>query len=253
MSMKKILIVTALLATGLYSMAKCGVVAHRGYWQTDGSAQNSLRSLAKADSIGVCASEFDVWITADDSLIVNHDAVFKGVDIERSTFADVRKIRLDNGEIIPTLDEYLTEAQQHPSLPLILELKEHKDKNRHAVALGKIVSRIITYGLKDRVTFISFDLDACRLFHSLMPDNDIYYLNGDLDPAAIKALGFTGIDYSQRTLLNHPQWIKEAHDLGLKVNVWTVNDDDKIQSFYDQGVDFITTNRPEQALKIAKQ
>lgn len=248
--MKKLLVITASLAASLYSMAECGIVAHRGYWQTDGSAQNSLRSIAKADSIGSAATEFDVWITADDSLVVNHDAVFKDVDIEHSKFVDVRKIRLDNGEIIPTLDEYLAEAQRHPQLPLILELKEHKDKSRHATAMGKIVSHIITYGLKNRVTFISFDLDACKFFHALMPGNDVYYLNGDLDPAAIKALGFAGIDYSQRTLDKHPEWIKQAHDLGLKVNVWTVNDDDKIKQFHDQGVDYITTNRPEQAMKI---
>ena len=25
----------------------------------------------------------------------------------------------------------------------------------------------------------------------------------------------------------HPEWIKEAHDLGLKVNVWTVDETEK--------------------------
>lgn len=41
------------------------VIAHRGYWDTDGSAQNSIRSIVKADSIDCFGSEFDVWMTAD--------------------------------------------------------------------------------------------------------------------------------------------------------------------------------------------
>lgn len=39
------------------------VIAHRGYWKTPSSAQNSLRALELADSIGVYGSEFDVWLT----------------------------------------------------------------------------------------------------------------------------------------------------------------------------------------------
>ena len=45
--------------------AKPKVVAHRGYWKTEGSAQNSIRALVKADSVGCHSTEFDVWISAD--------------------------------------------------------------------------------------------------------------------------------------------------------------------------------------------
>lgn len=36
------------------------IIAHRGYWQTEGSAQNSIRALELADEIRVYGSEFDV-------------------------------------------------------------------------------------------------------------------------------------------------------------------------------------------------
>ena len=42
----------------------------------------------------------------------------------------------------------------------------------------------------------------------------------------------------------HPEWVKQAHDLGLKVNVWTVNKEEDMQAMLDLGVDFITTNNP---------
>ena len=58
------------------------VICHRGYWDIEGSAQNSLRALVKADSIGAWGSEFDVWMTADGTLVVNHDESYGGVVIE---------------------------------------------------------------------------------------------------------------------------------------------------------------------------
>ena len=42
----------------------------------------------------------------------------------------------------------------------------------------------------------------------------------------------------------HPEWIKEAHELGLKVNVWTVDEVEDMKSLIEQKVDFITTNEP---------
>ena len=40
--------------------AKTGIIAHRGYWKTEGSAQNSIASLTKAQQLGIYGSEFDV-------------------------------------------------------------------------------------------------------------------------------------------------------------------------------------------------
>lgn len=238
--------------TVLLSFAEIGIVAHRGFWKTDGSAQNSIRSIVKADSIKAFASEFDVWISTDDSLVVNHDAVFKDIDIENSDYNTIRNIKLDNGETLPSLEEYLLTAKTL-SIPLILELKEHKNKERETVALPKIVEKLKDHNLVDRTTFISFSLDACKLFHELLPENEIYYLNGDLAPQQIKELGFAGIDYSRRALENHPEWVKESHDLGLKVNAWTINEDNHIRYFKDLGVDYITTNEPLRAMEIVNE
>ena len=37
---------------------------------------------------------------------------------------------------------------------------------------------------------------------------------------------------------------KEAHDLGLTVNVWTVDEVEDMKWLIEQKVDFITTNEP---------
>ena len=52
----------------------------------------------------------------------------------------------------------------------------------------------------------------------------VYYLNGELSPKELKELGAAGLDYHMGVIKKHPEWIKEAHDLGLKVNVWTVDE-----------------------------
>ena len=81
MNLKKLLFASALsiAAYGTVQAQNTQVIAHRGFWKTDGSAQNSVAALVKADSINCYGSEFDVWLTADNKLIVDHDCVFKCV------------------------------------------------------------------------------------------------------------------------------------------------------------------------------
>ena len=38
--------------------------------------------------------------------------------------------------------------------------------------------------------------------------------------------------------------MKEAHDLGMSVNVWTVDNEKDIRQMKELGVDQITTNKP---------
>ena len=66
------------------------VIAHRGYWKTAGSAQNSITALQKADSIHCYGSEFDVWLAKDNKLVVNLDPVYKMKYMEYSK-GDVSK------------------------------------------------------------------------------------------------------------------------------------------------------------------
>lgn len=248
--MRYSILVLLVLMTAAFPMSvtkgETKVVAHRGYWKTAGSAQNSITSFNKADSIGAYGSEFDVWLTADDSLVVNHDRVFKGVNFAEATSADVASIRLDNGERVPTLAEYLSNAGRHEGPRLVLEVKTYgNDSLRQTLACEKITEMVDASGLRDRIDYIAFSLFACKELHRLSPDRPVYYLNGDLSPKELKELGFTGLDYSYKALAQHPEWIDEAKGLGLEVNVWTVDSPEMMQEFLAKDVDYITTNEPE--------
>ena len=252
---KKLILAAAMLLTGSAAVAaQPKVISHRGYWTAPNSAQNSLASFTKADSVGVFGSEIDVWLTAADKLIVNHDRVYKGTDInmEKSTLKEITSIVLPNGENIPTLDAYLRLVATKPNTRLILEMKSLSDLKREDLATEKIVKALRKYNLLDRTDIIAFSINACLAFKKLMPDGRIFYLNGDLAPRSIKKLGLTGIDYSMSVLRNNPKWVEQAHKEGLEVNVWTVDTEEDMRYFIDLGVDYITTDYPERLQALLK-
>ena len=51
-----VLLMCILSSAWIVSAQSTQVIAHRGYWKTEGSAQNSLKALEKADSIGCYGS-----------------------------------------------------------------------------------------------------------------------------------------------------------------------------------------------------
>ncbi len=229
------------------------VIAHRGYWDTKGSAQNSIRSLVKADSIGCYASEFDVWMTADGVMVVNHDPTINGVEIQKSPAEVVLKQKLSNGEYIPTLEKYL-ETAKGLKTRLVLELKSHDSREQEKAAAQKAVDMVKKYGLDNRTDYIAFSPYAFKDFIKIAPKTaSVYYLNGDFVPAQIKHMKGRGIDYAIKVMRKHPEWIKECHDKGMEVNVWTVTEADDIQWCIDNGVDYITTNDPELTQKMVKK
>lgn len=234
------------------AQAQTRVIAHRGYWDTTGSAQNSLTSLRLADKAGCYGSEFDVHLTKDNKIVVFHDDYVNGLPIQKTDYKTLLRHRLRNGEAIPTLAQYL-DAAKGLTTRLILEIKQQYSKSHEDSLVDATVATVKVKGMQDRTEYISFSKNACIRLHQLCPNAKIAYLNGDWDPQTVKANGMTGIDYEQTLLAKHMEWIKQCHDLGLTVNVWTVNDLNAVNDWIKAGVDFITTNKPAEALRLARE
>ena len=242
--MKRILIsAIALLACIVGMQAQTQVIAHRGFWKTEGSAQNSIAALEKAAEEKLYGSEFDVQVTLDGKLIVNHDAKFQGFIIAETPYKQLKKIRLQNGEKLPNLKKYLKKGKKL-DIQLILEIKSHKSKEVEDKMAADIVKMVKKMGLEKQVEYIAFSLNVCEELAKLTPESEIAYLNGDIAPAELKKKGINGIDYHYNVIEKHPEWVKEAHDLGMKVNVWTVNKEDMMKKLIDRKVDYITTDQP---------
>ena len=227
-------------------VAKPRVIAHRGYHK-DGAAQNSVAALAKAQELGIYGSEFDVWITADGKVVINHDSTVPGSSlvIENVNYDQIKDLTLANGEKLPTLDDYLEQATKNADTKLILEIKRHSSAANNARAADAVIEAVKAKGLTDRVEYIAFDYTTCKRIVNALPGAMVQYLNGDLAPAAVRQDGIGGIDYRFSAYSGNPGWVKEAHANGMVTNVWTVDTVQDMMTCIAWGMDFITTNNPE--------
>ena len=231
------------------------VVAHRGAWKSLGLPENSIAALRHAIDLGCVGSEFDVHMTADDSLIISHDPHHHGLEIENHTYNQLKEYPLTNKEVLPTLQQYLEAGlKDNPGTQLVIEIKPSaKGKDRAAFIVTKAYELVKKLKLLHKVAFISFDLDMLVALVALDKNVITQYLNGDLAPDQIKALHISGLDYNHTKFRLHPDWILQAKKHQLILNVWTVNNREDLQYFKDAGFDYITTNEPELLMSMIHQ
>ena len=136
---------------------------------------------------------------------------------------------------------------------LILEIKPHRTEEAENEAVRIIVDKVKKMRMEKQVEYISFSMNICEQLVKLTPDSEIAYLKSDVAPKDLKAKGINGIDYYIKVLAEKPEWIAEAHQLGMKVNVWTVNDMEMVQKMIDQQVDYITTDYPLETEKLIRK
>ena len=232
---------------------KNNVIAHRGAWKNTGASENSIASLQHAVSLGCHGSEFDVHMTSDSLLVVNHDSDFQGKHIYNSSSSELLPLKLSNGELLPTLQSYLEEGLKQNTTKLVLELKPTINKERAIQSARKVYEMVKSMKAQAWIDYISFDYDICLELMRLDPYARVAYLNGEKSPELLAADKFWGFDYNLSVFQKNPTWIEEAKQKNLTINVWTVNDSKMLQWFIDQKLDFITTNEPELLLKMTKK
>ena len=234
---------------------KNGIVAHRGAWKKDGLPQNSIASLKKAISLEVAGSEFDVQLTADGVLMLNHDAVYEGMHIEKTDYSTLKKYRLKNGEVLPTLDKYLKIGKRQQKTRLILELKPSQiSKERSLLLAQKAVAKVNKMRAQPWITYISFDYDILKEIVRLDPSAKAMFLGGNVSPSQLKTDGISGADYQFNVFKKDDNWISNARKYGIETNVWTVNDPLLMDYFLARDIDYITTDEPELLLeKVAEK
>jgi len=232
-------------ASLLAQPSRTQTIAHRGDWQPEGSAQNSRTSLQRALDLHIFGSEIDIWITRDNHIMVNHDSSYEGVSLQDTTYAACKKLRLKNGEQMPQLKDLLKIMKKSKSpTRLVVEVKNHRNPQRSRDCAAAAVKAIRKKGLEARVMYISFSIEACETIHAMAPNAEVAYLSGDRTPEELHRMGLTGIDYHINRFREHPEWVEQAHQLDMNVNVWTVDKHDDILEMKVLGVDYITTNDP---------
>ncbi|MBZ4189124.1 family 16 glycosylhydrolase [Niabella beijingensis] len=227
--------------------AKNPIVAHRGAFKKNQLPENSIASLRHAIQLKCTGSEFDIQMTSDDSLVINHDPHYNKLMIEETTYAELIKTPLSNGERLPTLREYtLAGLKGNTTTRLVFEIKPSKiSKERAQLVAERVVRLVHQLGAAPMAVYISFDYDVCKKVKALDPQAHVQYLNGDKSPEEIKADGLDGVDYHYSVFQKHPDWIAQAKKNHIALNAWTVNTVTEMDWLLANGFEFITTNEPE--------
>lgn len=236
------------------SAAKPQIVAHRGFYRTAGSEENTLSSLKNAQELGVYGAEFDVNMTADGELIIFHGPKINDkLDAQKNTFAEISEVTLKNGHKIPTLRQWLEQGRKTPNFKLILEMKKHSSAKKETEVAEKIVAMCKEMGTLPQMEFISFSRHACKEFVRLAPENCVVYVSSDIwtpvDADTAKKEGFGGISYNLNVLMNRPDIVDRANELGIATTLWMVEDEEVADWAEKHGITYISTDFPDKMKK----
>lgn len=218
-------------------------IGHRGARAYE--PENTLRSFKKAMQLGVDAVELDVRRTRDNEIVVIHDAEVdrttngKGL-VSQLTLKEIKQFDTEKGEKIPTLQEVLDFLDK--KVKVLIELKETGLENM-------LINLIQEKGLEDHVIIISFLEEALRRVRNLNSEVEtglIYVKHKNPIKTAIKLRANYLLPLYRFT---HAANIQKAHENGLKVIVWTINNQKAVLEYVKKGVDGIASDKPD-ILKI---
>ncbi|MBR4213255.1 MAG: glycerophosphodiester phosphodiesterase [Bacteroidales bacterium] len=230
------------------SHPKTAIIAHRGFWNCEEAAfsENSIASLRMAQEKHFWGSEFDLQLSADDTVMVNHNPRIRGMKIADHPWSDFIECYLPNGERRPTLHEYLDQGAKSKTTMLVMEFKKQDSEEREDRLVELALEALKGHNLYDpqRVMFISFSLHICKRIAELAPEFANQYLGGDLFPEDLKELGISGWDYNVKVVDLHRDWVARSRELGLSTNVWTVNKAPIARDMLELGVEAVTTDEP---------
>jgi len=222
------------------------VLGHRG--ASAAAPENTLAAFTRAREMGADGVELDVRRTADGVLVVHHDPDAEGVGVIRSvTFADLRAARPD----LPTLDEALDACRGLLVNTEVKCLPWEPDPDTDG-AVGRATIDTIARTAANAV-LSSFDLNAVDRAHEYAPELETGWLTHGQEVAAAAQIaaghGHAWLNPDVRAARRAgADGIAAAHDAGLRVSVWTVDDLDDARTLAAGGVDMLITNTPDRLI-----
>ena len=254
--MKRIVIAAALLLITLASSAQIKVVGHRGvrfntpFEPETPYSENTIPALEYNQSLGIYGAEFDVQLTADEKIIVFHGPKVPGLgkSIHTLTFDQARAVVLPGGSHMPTLEEYFEQARKHPETKIILEIKVQSSRERETKAVELVMETVRKMNMQSQIEYTTFSDWMVQEIHRIDPKAKVLFLESGVfvhDPDYCYARGYNAISYDMNGLMNHPDYVERAHQLGMEVTLWIVNDNEVVDWAIRHGVDYVSSDHPE--------
>ncbi len=203
-------------------------IGHRG--AKGHVAENTIASFEKAAELGCDEIETDVWLVADDQLVITHD-------------------RPSAGGRHLTLDDVLDICRGRVGVNV--EVKDEADE-AHARRAGAAAAARIAERRDPDAYVSSFWWGALAGAREAAPDvRRAFVFSGSPDGHALlasaRALGLWAIHPNHAYVT--AEMVEAAHAAGLQVNTWTANEPDEIARLVSLGVDGIMSNWPERIPK----
>jgi glycerophosphoryl diester phosphodiesterase len=213
-------------------------VGHRGAPRRH--LENTLPSFDEALRLGADAVELDVHVTSDGRVVVHHDPAFgrrimpatlAGRAISTATAAEVAQVDLGNGSKVPFLADVLRAVAGRA-----VAYVEIKAGDIKAVA-GVIDASGATCAMH------SFDHEAIAAALEVAPHipRGVLFDAWPASPGSIVKRTAARDVWPKNSLVT-PERVREIHELGCRVIVWTVNDSVRARELAAWGVDGICSD-----------
>jgi glycerophosphoryl diester phosphodiesterase len=244
-------------------------IAHRG--GRDIVPENTLVGFRKGLLAGADVAELEVHLTADGHLVAIHDdTVDRTTDgsgrVREMTLREVKgldagyRFTRDGGKTypyrgqgvtVPTLEEVY---QEFPNVPVNVEIKEDQPDIERA-----LWQAIEEFEAADRTLVVSGKTSIIRRFReasggraatgSSATEIVVFDLLQRLRMGPLLSPSYQALQvpegYGKILRLVTPRFVRAAHRLGVRVDVWTVNTEPDMRRMLAAGVDGIMTDRPD--------
>ena len=231
------------------------IEAHRGARAE--APENTLAAFQRALDLKAPSIELDIHPAADGTLMVIHDDTLDRTTdgtgpVAALVLRDLRKLDAGAkfqagfaGERIPTLNEAMGRVAPTSTL-LNIEIKRPPPGMR--VAEG-VVQLLRHYGKAGRYVVSSFDADALLAVRRLAPEVQLALIGEAAEVLArARELRLPWIHCSHPSLT--AELVRQAHEAGIHVGVWTVNDTQQARQWAACGVERIITDDPRAMLAL---
>lgn len=253
--MNKLLLATLLTFSSVLVNAQTKIIAHRGFSSV--APENTLIAFQKAIESKADYFELDVHKTKDDSVVVIHDAsVDKTSSNDRKgkvtemTYSELTSVEVGyskkfgdkyKNEKIPTLREALELAKG--KIKVCIEIKVYGVEE----AVLKTVNEL---GMRDQVIIFSFYYPVLAKIRKLDKDIPVLFLISEANELTVdyaKVIEANAIGVGRKTTITK-EFLNLAHEQGIEVWKWTVNDEAEMQQLIDVGLDGLITDFPDKAI-----
>ncbi len=229
-----------------YAPAMVRVIAHRG--ASAAAPENTIEAFRLARELGADWVELDARRTADGQVIVHHDA----------TLADGRVIvELPRADLPPAVCDLTDALDACEGMSINIEIKNwpaDPDFDETELVARAVVELVQLRQLHDRVLISCFHYPTIELVRQLDPSIPTAFLHLLIDrsweelAADVAAAGHTALHPWDGLVDQALVSAAKAH--GLEVNVWTVDDPERMAQLIELGVDGLCTNVPDVARTV---